>query len=84
MWIPMKLELGPKGISQKVLGRHYRIPWSAIRHAEVRQHGILIMSTSDDSLMSKARGTYIRWGSHRDEVLAISAYYLGSRLDGVD
>ena len=81
MWIPIRYELGPKGITQRILGRQLRIPWSAIRRGEVRQHGVLIMSKADDSLRSKLNGTYVRWEGHREQVLAIVAYYLGSRLD---
>ena len=30
MWIPIRYELGPKGITQRILGRQLRIPWATM------------------------------------------------------
>lgn len=81
MWIRTTFELGPKGVLQTHWGRRKRrIVWSAVRRCRVQRRGVLLLFDDDPSPLSNAMGLYIRWCDHRDELLAIVRYYIGSRL----
>jgi hypothetical protein len=84
MWLPVRYEFGPKGIIQEIFVRRRRIPWSAIRQAQVRSGGILLLSDPDGSLLSRLRGVYIPWGEQQAAVLAATKYYLGPRMSDAD
>src|SRR5262245_58455123 len=40
-WLPIRFELGPQGISQTVLSRTTRIPWTAILNYEIRPRAVI-------------------------------------------
>ncbi len=75
-FVPVVYELSGKGVDQRVLGRHRRIPWQAIRRWEVRSAGVLLLPHEDRSAMAPFRGLYLPWGAHREEVLAQVRHYL--------
>ncbi len=79
MWVPVKYEFGPKGILQTVMGRKRRIAWSTIRRHQVRSRGVLLLTSSSPVAMTVFGGIYIRWRDQRDSLVAIVAYYLGTR-----
>ncbi len=79
LWIPVQFEFGPKGVTQTILGRTRRIPWSAVRRCEIRRAGLLLLPLADRRPLAAIRGLYIRWRGQRAELLAIMKHYLGAR-----
>ena len=83
-WLPIGVVVGASGVTQTVLGRRQRIPWTAIRHYEIGQHGVLMLPDEFRNQFSPLRGIYLHWGRHRAEVLANFEYYLQSWSAGRD
>jgi hypothetical protein len=75
-WLPTRYELGPQGISQTVLGRTSRIPWTAILNYEIRPRGVMLYADAVLTPLSAVRGLYLPWGSQREQVLGHVEYYL--------
>jgi hypothetical protein len=79
LWVPVTFELGPRGVVQILFGRRRRIAWSSVARYEVRRHGVLLLSEETQGPAAALRGLYVRWGRHREELLAVIAHYLGNR-----
>ena len=77
-WLPIWVTVGPSGVSQTILSRRGRIPWTAIRQYEVGLHGVLMLPDAALNRFSALRGTYLYWSGHRAAVLANFEYYLQS------
>jgi hypothetical protein len=75
-WMPVWVEIGPAGVTERILRLQRRIPWPAIRHYEVCLHGVLIMPDPVLTRLSALRGVYLHWGRKRAEVLANFEYYM--------
>ncbi len=80
MWLPLRYEIGPKGIIASALGWRRRIRWSAVGRCEIRRAGLLILPSATPSPAAYIRGIYLRWRSNREELIAAARYYLGTRL----
>lgn len=76
LWIPVHFELNSKGITQTVLGRRRRIPWSAVARYQLRGRGILLLADSDSSALAAFRGVFIVWNGQRDAVLDLVNFFL--------
>jgi hypothetical protein len=76
IFVPIVFELNALGVSQHLLGRIRRIPWSAIEYARIGQEGVFF--SLDGAPLADLRGLYIPWESRRQEVLALVEYYLPS------
>jgi hypothetical protein len=79
LWVPVTFELGPRGVVQILFGRRRRIAWSSVARYEVRRRGVLLLSEETQGPAAALRGLYVRWGRHREELLAVIAHYLGNR-----
>ena len=79
LWVPVTFELGPRGVVQILFGRRRRIAWSSVARYEVRRRGVLLLSEETQGPAAVLRGLYVRWGRHREELLAVIAHYLGNR-----
>ena len=77
-WLPMRFELGSQGITQSVLGRTSRIPWTVIRNYQVRTRGVLLYPDAVLTPLSPMRGLYLPWGRHKEHVLSHVEYYLST------
>jgi hypothetical protein len=80
LWVPVKFELTSKGLTQSVLGRRRRIPWSEFARFEVRQKGVLLFVDQDSSPLAALRGVFIRWQDQRAPLLEILETYLRARV----
>ena len=81
MFIPVVFELNALGISQHLLGRIRRIPWSAIEYARIGREGVFF--SLDGAPLADLRGLYVPWEGRRNEVLVAVEYYLpASRREG--
>ncbi|MEX2174773.1 MAG: hypothetical protein WD872_10455 [Pirellulaceae bacterium] len=81
-WLPVTYELGPRGITQKLLGRRRRIDWLAIRSYEASERGVLLAPDPQMTALSPLRGLYLPWVGQREQVLAILQHYLPSSSPG--
>src|SRR6476659_9802012 len=43
IWITMRFEIGPHGITRVVLGRKTRVPWTSILNYQVYPRGVLLL-----------------------------------------
>lgn len=75
-WLPIWVEIGPSGITQRTLGLRWRIPWSRIRHYEVGLHGVLFYFDETLTQLSPLRGLYLHWAKMRSALIANVEYYL--------
>src|SRR5262245_4119629 len=78
-WLPVWYQLDPGGITQSVLGRQRRIPWTAIRGHERRSDGVILLPDAGKAQLGALCGLYLHWGSQREAVLAHLDYYLTPR-----
>ena len=79
IWFPVWYQLGPGGITQSVLGRDRRIPWTAIRGYERRSDGVILLPDAEKARLGALGGLYLHWGRQREAVLAHLDYYLTPR-----
>jgi hypothetical protein len=76
--IPLRFEIGPQGITQFVLGRRTRIPWTSILNYQVYSQGVMLLPDAVVAPLSPLRGLYLPWGLQKERVLANIDYYLAS------
>ena len=75
-WLPIRFELGPQGVSQTVLGRTIRIPWTGVLNYEIRSRGVMLYADHVLTPLSALRGLYLPYGGQREAVLGHVEYYL--------
>ena len=80
LWLPMRIELRPKGVLQTVLGRTAHVPWSGIRRHEVRRHGVLLFADAVSHPTSAFRCLYVPWLDQREELLHAIHFYASTRV----
>jgi len=76
LWIPVRLEIGSKGITQTVLGRRTRIPWAAIGRYDVQDQGVLFLAESEPYALSAFRGIYVGWNDQREALLKLAEFFV--------
>lgn len=79
-WIPVTWELNSHGVTETVLGRSQRIPWTAIGGWREFGSGVLLLPEADLAPVLALRGRFVAWGRHRIEVLAQLEHYAGPAL----
>lgn len=75
-WLPVRFEIGSGGVTETVLWRKRRIPWTAIAQHEVHREGVLLLPDLAVNALSPLRGLYVPWRAHKQDVLANLEYYL--------
>lgn len=83
MFVPIRYNIGPRGIAQTVYRRKRRISWSSIRSCEVRGDGVFLCPDSEVTPITILRGQYIGWGESKDQLVALLRYYLGARVANI-
>ena len=83
LWIPVTFQLGPRGITQIVLGRRRQIAWRYVARYEVRRTGVLFFCDATPTPLAVLRSTSIHWGRHREELLAVLSHYLDPDSDDI-
>lgn len=78
-WIPVAFTFNPAGISQTMLGRTSRKPWSAVACYRKLARGVLLLPDADDSAAATFRGRYVAWRDRRDDLLGLLEFYVGQR-----
>lgn len=76
LWMPVRFEIGPTGISQIVLRRRRRITWNSIGAWRAVRKGVLLSPFSGPPLRTALRGIYIHGGPRQGELVACLQYYL--------
>jgi hypothetical protein len=81
LWIPIHTELSAAGVTQSVLGRSRRIPWTAIGAIERRTHGLLILRDRGPVPLTELRGLYLPYRDQKADMLALVDFYLAGRVE---
>jgi len=81
LWIPVRFEFASKGITQTVLGRRRRIPWTEFARIEVRRQGVLLLTEPEPSTLATFRGLYVRWRNQREALLESLGFFIASRSE---
>lgn len=76
LWLPVRYDLGQRGVVETVLGRQSRIGWSHVAGYEVRRNGVLLLATHEPTLLRTLQARYVPWGGRRSQVLEMVRYYL--------
>jgi hypothetical protein len=79
-FIPVVYEINGLGITEEVFGRRRRIAWRSVRTCEICRQGVFVSTT--DGISASWSGLYIPWEGHREQVLALVAYYLRGAFPG--
>lgn len=75
LWIPIRFDLGPAGVTQTVLGWRRSIRWSDIAAYEPRARGILLVPHAGSRQLAAVRGLYVRWNKQKEQLLELVRYY---------
>ena len=81
LWLPVRFEVTSKGVTQTVLGRRRRIPWTEFARYECRRKGVLLLTEGEASPLATLRGLFIRWHNQRDELLELLEFFIKSSHD---
>ncbi len=76
LWLPVRFDIGPTGVTQTVLGRSRTVPWTRVARFDLRSHGVLLLGDDDQSPTASVHGLYIHWGSREEELLSMLHFYL--------
>jgi hypothetical protein len=76
IWVPVRFEIGPTGVTQTVLGRSRTVPWTRVARFDVRNRGVLLLGDDDQSPLASVHGLYIHWGKRQHELLEMLHFYL--------
>lgn len=80
LWLPVRFEIGPRGLAQQVLGWRRLIVWRNIPRVEVRPQGIVFHASSNPSRFALLRSIYVRDGRHREQILRIVQTYAANGI----
>lgn len=80
-WVPIHTEISAAGVTQRVLGRSRRIPWTAIGAIERRPQGLLILRGRGAAPLAALRGLYLPYRDHKADMLALVDFYLAGRAE---
>ncbi len=75
-FLPVRYEIGPSGFGYRVLGWRTHVPWSQVRHVEVRSRGIMLYRHGNRPQLNALSAIYLPCASHRDVVLRLMEKYL--------
>jgi hypothetical protein len=76
LFVPVTFELDAMGITQHILGKTSRIPWTSIDRAEIGLEGVFL--AAEGQPLAALRGLYVPWEGQREAVLAQVEYYIPS------
>jgi hypothetical protein len=80
LWLPVKFELGPKGIVRSVFRWRRRFPWSEFGSYELQPHGVFLWPLSRETACSPVHGLFLPRETPHPELLQVLDYYLRPRL----
>lgn len=88
-WMPIRNRLDAKGAHVTVGLSTTSLEWEQVRRAILDDEGVKLSPLAESGRMAPFRGVFVRFGAHREAVLAkISAYWgkdvqsVGERADG--
>jgi hypothetical protein len=82
MWLPVRYELGPKGIIRGVFGWRRRISWTEFGSYQTLAHGVLLCPRANTMPLATVRGLFLPSRSpHADLVPVLDHYLRASDVD---
>ncbi len=79
MFVPVRIDLGPRGIIQNSFLGSRKTPWREIARFDTHEHGVILYLTPDDSPLAGFASIDLACQSLKPEVEAIVRYYMESR-----
>lgn len=79
MFVPVRIDLGPRGIIQNSFLGSRKTPWREIARFEPHEQGVILYLTQDDSPLAGFASIDLACRSMKPEVEAIVRYYMESR-----
>ena len=77
LWLPVTWDLGYGGVTETVMGRAVRIPWTAIAGWREYRSGVLLLPEADTAPILALRGRFLAWRNRRADVMALLEHYVG-------
>lgn len=81
LWLPVRFELGAKGIFRGVLGWRRRISWTEFSRYETYTHGVFLCHHSNQQPFAAVSGLFLPSKPPHAELLPVLDYYLRPRDD---
>jgi len=79
MFVPVRIDLGPRGVIQNSFLGSRKTPWREIARFEPHEQGVVLYLTQDDSPLAGFASIDLACRSVKPEVEAIVRYYMESR-----
>lgn len=79
MFVPIRIDLGPRGIIQNSFLGSRKTPWREITRYEVHDQGVILYLTQDDSPLAGFASIDLACRQMKPEVEAIVRFYMESR-----
>lgn len=79
MFVPIHIDLGPRGIIQNSFLGSRKTPWREITRYEVHDQGVILYLTQDDSPLAGFASIDLACRQMKPEVEAIVRFYMESR-----
>jgi hypothetical protein len=79
LWLPVRFELGTKGIVHNMLGWRRRISWSEFSGYELHSNGVFLSHHSNQRPLRAMRGLFLPSKPSQAELLAALDYHLRPR-----
>ncbi len=79
LWIPVRTQLGPTGVTLAVLGRQHRISWREIDHLDLLDAGVLLCGEPVADGGNPLRSLFLPWGKDRAAIAAFCQQYRSLR-----
>lgn len=77
LWLPVRFEIGPQGVTESVLSRRRRIPWRKIGGFQTRRGGVALFPRPNELRAVAPRSLFIHGGRELDRLVEIVAFFLG-------
>ena len=75
-WLPIRYELGPAGVTQRVFRSQLFYPWSQFVRYEISGGLILLIRDADPNPLAAFRAVHLCGGEKHEAALAVLKYYL--------
>lgn len=82
LWIPVRFELGPRGVVQRVGGRQRRIPWRDFSGYELRRRGAFLFADDRPGPLAFLGAWFIRYPDPPERLRELLELYLAPRRSG--
>jgi hypothetical protein len=80
LWVPVRFDLGPDGVTQTAFGRRRHVSWRKIAEYSVTRRGVMLHAYPEELRPMAPRSLYVRGGRQLDQLLDLVAHYVGGSV----